>query len=238
MRTKIEPARSATTARTIDDWRPQTPKAARGNGQEGRVYSSDETLATDECNSDVPPVSGNVGPGNDNGKSVFSKWRDRIRESANAMWRYLQDVFKRLRYNLRQLATWLNEHATRKWAVAGLVLFLLIVAFSAVFSKSSTKANVAQLVVSEWLNAQLAGGTGTEFMAPSPEAPRVHFHSLRSWRFQSEPTPETFLVEITAERPDGTTAVAPCWVTVGHGIAENARLGPKVVRVDFNPPQK
>jgi hypothetical protein len=122
-------------------------------------------------------------------------------------------------------------------ALAVSLLLLVIVALFVLFRDSTTRNDPEQRVIAQWLDAQLAGGTGEEFMAPAPNVDRVHFHSLRHWQLLSKLDPGLYLVEISTESSEGGVEVGQCRVTVANASPESGATGLKVVRVDFISPQ-
>ena len=76
----------------------------------------------------------------------------------------------------------------RGMAVAA-AIGLLVAAALAIHSRAAPAVDPERLVVSQWLDAQVAGGTGSDFMQPRTGSVHIYFHNLQSWRITSQPPP-------------------------------------------------
>jgi hypothetical protein len=90
-------------------------------------------------------------------------------------------------------------------------------------------------VLTQWLDAQLAGGTGSEFAADGPQGVRIYFHAIRNWRILDNPKPGEYIVEIGSATPTGAMTTGECHVVVAHSRnASSQQSSLKVVQVDFD----
>jgi hypothetical protein len=169
------------------------------------------------------------------------EWGDRIRALTQELRRSLENATVRLRAQIgrsplaARAAAAFHSSSRYQRAAVGSLLLLGFVASTGLFVTSKSANDPAQRVLAQWLDAQLAGGTGAEFMLPPADGARLHFHSLRKWRLLSKPGPGLFLVELGADRSNGTTAVGECRVTVAKASPASGASGLKVVHVDFDP---
>ncbi len=115
---------------------------------------------------------------------------------------------------------------------------LLVAAALAIYSRAAPAVDPERLVVSQWLDAQVAGGTGSDFMQPRTGSVRIYFHNLQSWRITSQPRPHQFAVEATSETPEGELAIDRCQVTVAGVVQPNGIRRQRVVDVKLFPQRK
>ena len=177
-------------------------------------------------------------------RAVSTGERDKgLLDQIQATWRSLTSAVARLPERAVHSGFVLNVKAafrdtsSRKRAVVGLSVVLLVVAFLWLFMTRGSAAlgGAEQQAVTQWLDAQVAGGTGKEFVAPHANFANLHFHSLRSWRILDNPRPGQFLLELRTGPSDDSPATTECRVTVASVGQSTGGSAFKIIRLDFEP---
>jgi hypothetical protein len=179
----------------------------------------------------------------DQSAHFWSRWKTTIRNfggNLRATWRrasgWLRAKADQSPFTSRAFDA-IQESSPRERTVGAGVLLLLVILVLLGFRyfRGGTPDDPQRQVVTQWLDSQLAGGTGSNLMEPRPGSARMHFYGLRSWRFISKPRSGEFVIEVTCERPNGEMTTGKCRVTTAK--TERGRDGSflKVVDVDLSP---
>jgi hypothetical protein len=142
-------------------------------------------------------------------------WRRSIFQGATSSWRWLRNAVSNSDAGAR-IVEWYRTRSRRQLAVTGAILFGCIVLLFLATRLRPVRPLTEQDVVARWLDAQLAGGTGSEYAAPNMNGARMHFHAMRYWRIVANPQPGVYLLDIGSETPDGDIANGECRVVVAH----------------------
>ncbi len=169
-------------------------------------------------------------------------WGERIGAFAMSVRSYSERGMLRLRvataksHVRAQAMEWYRKNTPREFCMAaGLALALVVFSVMGVRALEGMRTPTEQQVVAKWLDAQLAGGTGSEFAATGPDGVRIYFHAIRNWRIVSHPKPGEFVVEVGSAIPSGGISSGECRVVVANASDPSSKDSSlKVVRVDFN----
>lgn len=146
---------------------------------------------------------------------------NRLLLSINSIWASITGSFSRLMTRICQSAlvvgivtAFRNSSPAKRTIVGLLLLLLLLIIFALMMPKSASTTDSERQVITHWLDAQVAGGEGREFMSPDPDAAHIHFHRLKSYRILSRQRSGDFLVELASEMPDGSITNLEYRITV------------------------